>query len=176
MFRSLFLPVLSVAVWAGCGSLPRSWPPPEQRQPLLVPPAKGLGYYVSMSDPNSSDYVVQGIADRTEAPWRWAYEHPVLRFLVPDVGRLQFVLDFSLPERTFRQTGPVTLTFTMNGKFFDRARFDKPGQLHYSHAVAPEFLHRNSENVVAIDPDPVWVSKADGGKLGFIISRAGFAE
>lgn len=131
---------------------------------------------MDMRDPNSSAYVVQGIADRTEVPWRWAYEHPVLRFLVPDVGRLRFVLDFSLPERTFRETGPVTLTIALNGKRFDRARFETPGELHYSHAVAPSFLNRHGENRVAIDPEPVWLSKDDGGKLGFIISRAGFAE
>ena len=29
---------------------------------------------------------------------------------------------------------------------------------------------------VAIDPDPVWVSRTDGGHLGFILSRAGFTE
>jgi hypothetical protein len=96
--------------------------------------------------------------------------------MVPDAGRLRFVMDFSLPERTFRETGPVTLTLTINGKLFDRARFDTPGQLHYSHPAAPEFLNLHGENRVAIDPTPVWVSKADGGKLGFIISRAGFAE
>jgi len=168
--------LLAAVVCAGCSSLPDSFPPPPQRAALIVPPAAGLGYFVDMRDPNSSAYVVQGIAERTEVPWRWAYEHPVLRFQVPDAGRLKFTLDFSLPERTFRETGPVTLTFTMNGRLFDRARFDTPGQLHYSHPVAAEFLNRRGENLVAIDPQPVWVSKADGGKLGFIISRAGFAE
>jgi hypothetical protein len=176
VIRPLVFPALAVVVCAGCSSLPESFPPPAQRAALTVPPTAGLGYFVAMSDANSSAYVVQGIADRTEMPWRWAYEHPVLRFLAPDVGRLQFMLDFSLPERTFRQTGPVTLTFIMNGKFFDRVRFDTPGQLHYAHPVAPEFLNRHGETRVAIDPEPVWVSKADGGKLGFIITRAGFAE
>ena len=168
--------VAALAVCVGCNRLPESVPPPVQRAALTVPPATGLGYFVDMRDPNSNAYVVQGIADHTEAPWRWAYEHPVLRFQVPDVGRLRFMLDFSLPERTFRETGPVTLTFTINGKRFDRVRFETPGQLHYSREVAPEFLNLQGENRVAIDPEPVWVSKADGGKLGFIISRAGFAE
>ena len=176
MIRRLLPPALAALLCAGCSRLPESFPPPTQRAALTVPPATGIGYFVDMRDPNSSAYVVQGIADRTEVPWRWVYEHPVLRFLAPEVGRLRFMLDFSLPERTFRETGPVTLTFLINGKFFDRARFEAPGQLHYSHPVAPEFLNRHGENRVAIDPEPVWVSKADGGKLGFIISRAGFAE
>src|SRR5438132_1023046 len=127
-------PLLPVMICAGCAGLPETFPPPEQRKALTVPPATGLGYYVSMSDPNAGAYIVQGIAGRTDdVPWRWAYEHPVLQFQVPDVGRLRFILDFSLPERTFRQTGPVTLTFSINGRWFDRARFDTPGELHYSH-------------------------------------------
>ena len=170
------MPILAAMVCAGCSRLPESFPPPEQRAALTVPPETGVGYFVDMSDPNSSAYVVQEIADRTEVPWRWAYAHPVLRFRVPESGRLRFLLDFSLPERTFRQTGPVTLTFTVNGRFFDRARFEAPGQLHYSHPVEREFLRGSAEVLVAIDPQPVWVSKADGGRLGFIISRAGFAE
>ena len=80
---------------------------------------------------------------------------------------LAFVTIFRVKRCTMRIFG---------GRFFDRARFDTPGQLHYAHPVAPEFLNRHGENRVAIDPEPVWVSKADGGKLGFIISRAGFAE
>ena len=170
------LPAFAALLCAACDRAPESFPPPVQRAALIVPPATGLGYFCDMRDPNSNAYVVSGIAERTEVPWRWAFEHPVLRFLVPETGHLHFTLDFSLPERTFRETGPVTLTFTINGKLFDRARFDIPGQLHYSHPVAPEFLKPRGENRVAIDPNPVWVSKADGGKLGFILSRAGFAE
>jgi hypothetical protein len=85
-------------------------------------------------------------------------------------------MDFSLAEQTFRETGPVTLTFTLNGKFFDRVRYDKAGHQHYFRDVAPEFLHKNGVNLVAIDPDKVWVSKADGGKLAFILTYAGFVE
>ena len=85
-------------------------------------------------------------------------------------------MDFSLPERTFRETGPVTLTIRMNGALFVRQRFDHAGAQHYLRAVPPELLRPNAENRVSIDPDPVWVSKADGGRLGFILSRAGFTD
>ena len=129
-----------------------------------------------MSDPNAANYLVRGFEDSGPGTWRWAHEHPVLRFLVPDVDGLKFTMDFSLPERTFRETGPVTLTFTLNGKLLDRSRFDRAGQLHYSHEVPPALLHKNAVNLVKIDPDPVWVSKADGGRLGFILSRAGFTD
>jgi hypothetical protein len=162
---------------AGCTRLPESFPPPEQRTRLTVPQASTLGYFVSMADPNADAYLVKDVAPKGgPEPWRWAYEHPVLRFIVPDVPHLRFALDFSLPERTMRETGPVTLTFTINGKLLDRLRCEKPGQQHYAHDVPPGMLRADAINLVAIDPVPVWVSRADGGRLGFILSRAGFTE
>lgn len=129
-----------------------------------------------MSDPQADLYLVQDFQDHGPGTWRWTYAHPVLRFFAPDVPKLRFVMDFSLPERTFRETGPVTLTLRLNGTAFDRHRCDTPGELHYSHTVPDDLLRRGAINLVAIDPDPVWVSKADGGRLGFILSRAGFTD
>ena len=165
-----------MALCTGCARLPESFPPPEQRVPLAMPPAGALGYFLSMADPNADAYLVKDVADRGPGTWRWAYEHPVLRFFVPDVPRLKFAMVFSLPERTLRETGPVTLTFTVNGKLLDRLRCENPGEQFYAHDVPPGMLRPNAINLVAIDPDPVWVSKADGGRLGFILSRAGFTE
>ena len=176
MTRSLTLPLLSLALCAACTRPPESFPTPQQRVPLTVPPPGTLGYFVSMADPNADAYLVKDVADRGPGTWRWAYEHPVLRFLVPDVPHLKFALVFSLPERTLRQTGPVTLTFTINGKLLDRLRCEKPGEQFYAHDVPPGMLRPNAINLVAIDPVPVWVSKDDGGRLGFILSRAGFTE
>jgi hypothetical protein len=165
-----------MALCAGCTRLPESFPPPPQRTPLTVPRAGALGYFLSMADPNADAYLVNDVADRGPGTWRWAYAHPVLRFMVPDVARLKFAMDFSLPERTMRETGPVTLTITVNGQLLDRLRCEKAGEQHYAHEVPAGMLRVNAVNLVAIDPDPVWVSKADGGRLGFILSRAGFTE
>ena len=69
-----------------------------------------------MTDPHADAYLVKDVADQGPGTWRWVYDHPVLRFLVPDVPRLKFAMDFAIPERTMRETGPVTLTFSINGK------------------------------------------------------------
>jgi hypothetical protein len=85
-------------------------------------------------------------------------------------------MDFTIPPQTFRDTGPVTLTLRVNGTVLDRYRCDGPGEQHYSHDVPHHLLHANAFNQVAIDPEPVWISKTDGERLGFILSRAGFTE
>lgn len=165
-----------MALCVCCARLPESFPPPQQRAPLAVPPRGALGYFFSMADANADAYLVKDVAESGPGTWRWVYDHPVLRFIVPDVPRLKFAMDFALPERTLRDTGPVTLTFTVNGKLLDRLRCEKAGEQHYAHDVPRALLHLGALNLVAIDPDPVWVSKADGGRLGFILSRAGFTE
>jgi len=159
-----------------CGRLPETYAPPAQRAALIEAPRNGPGFFLSMDDPQADLYLVSDVADHGPGTWRWAYAHPVLRFWVPDVPRLKFLMDFAVPERTFRETGPVTLRIRINGHAFDSPRFDSPGELHYSREVPAEVLLPNRLNLVAIDPDPVWVSKADGGKLGFILSRAGFTD
>ena len=160
---------------AGCARLPESYPPPEQRKPLTVPASTGLSYFISMDAPNADEYLVRGFAARDAGTWRWAYEHPVMRFFVPAAPRLRFEMDFSLPERAFRETGPVTLTVRLNGEVLDRRRCETAGQQHYSQTVPPGMVRTDGVNVVAIDPDPVWKSP-DGERLGFILSRAGFTE
>jgi hypothetical protein len=125
-----------------------------------------------MSDPAADAFIVQGFRAKSEGVWRWALDHPVLRFMLPETGPLKFAMDFTLPEATFRETGPVTLAIWINGKALDRARYQKAGEYHYEHQVPEAWLRVNGENRVAIDPDKC----ATPERLGFVLTRAGFAE
>ena len=168
---------LAAVFWCNaCARQAESFAPPVQRAALLVPKGGELGYFLSMADPHADAYLVKDVAPEGPGTWRWVYDHPTLRFLVPDVPRLKFAMDFAIPERTMRETGPVTLTISINGKPLDSLRCEHGGEQHYAHDVPRDLLRPNAINLVAIDPNPVWVSKADGGRLGFILSRAGFTE
>jgi hypothetical protein len=169
----MLLPLLACT---GCSQLPDAYPPPPQRTALVIAAPTGLGYFVSLSDPNADDYLVRDFAPSDGGASRWALDHPVLRFFVPAASGLRFTMDFALPERAFRETGPVTLTFRINGDLLDRHRFDAAGQQHYEHDVPARLLRNNGVNLVAIDPEPVWVSKTDGGRIGFVLARAGFTD
>lgn len=151
---------------AGCRSLPVSFPPPAQR------PAMEARHFVMMGDPDSGNFIVQGFRPKSEGEWRWALDHPVLRFILPEAGPLRFTMDFTLPDATFRMTGPVTLAISINGHPLDRPRYDHAGNYQYARPVPDDLLHKPGENLVAIGPDKV----ATPGKLGFVLIRAGFAE
>jgi hypothetical protein len=129
-----------------------------------------------MSQPDSDSYVVSGMRAKSEGPWRWANSRPVLRFYVPEVGRVRFRMDCTFPEGIFAQTGPVTLTVTLNGQVFDRVRYDHPGPEEYSHTVPPELLHPNAVNLVAVTPDKTAGRPEGGERLGFVLTSAGFVE
>jgi hypothetical protein len=160
---------------AGCNQLPE-YPPPPQREPLTRPGAAGLSYFLNMANPNADAYIVQDIGDKTEGRgFRWAFAHPVLRFLVPPIDHPKFLMDFALPEPTFHITGPVTLTFSINDRFLDKQRFAQVGQQHYEREVPAGFLRAGAINLVSIDPDKVFVAE-DGAKLAFPLSRVGFVE
>ena len=135
-----------------------------------------LSYFVSMSNPNANAYIVDGISRNTEGTgFRWAFEHPILQLFVPAMDQPRFVLDFALPERAFRVTGPVVLTFLINGQTLDHQRYDHPGVLSYEHEVPREWIHADAVNQVAIEPDRVWTT-SEGNKYAFVISRVGFVE
>lgn len=129
-----------------------------------------------MSQPDADAYIVGGMREKSEGAWRWTHERPVLRFYLPNVGRLRFQMDFTLPENTFQETGPVTLTLALNGEVFDRLRCEKPGQQRYEHGVPPEMVRANAVNQLAITADKTAGRAAPGERLGFVLASAGFAE
>jgi hypothetical protein len=169
----LRFPLLLALLFSACDRLPESFPPPAQRASLET--SGGLAHFVSMTDLHAGAYLVQGFRDKSEGSWRWALDHPVMRFYLPALAQANFTMAFVLPEQTFRLTGPVALTFSINGRLLDRARYETPGEQQYIHQVPPDFLKPQAINFVAVEPDKV-AAPHPGEKLSFLLIRAGFTE
>lgn len=130
-----------------------------------------------MSSPNANAYIVSDIASMTEGPgYRWAFAHPVLRFVVPPMEHPRFLMDFALPNTTFRHTGSITLRFSLNDQFLEEVRYAESGPHRYEREIAPGQVRWNGVNLVGIEPSPVWTMPEDGSKLSFVLLRAGFVE
>jgi hypothetical protein len=127
-----------------------------------------------MNDPNAQKHLLRDI-NRTleDSLYRWTHRRPEMQFWLDGTRRIKFAMDFAFAEATMKVTGPVTLTFFINGRLFDRARYDQPGSHHYEKDVPPELLKPRAPNVVAIEADKVWVSP-DKTSLGFVLTEAGF--
>jgi hypothetical protein len=172
--RHQFLAALFVAVLAGCSCRPSPYPPPEQRAGPEVEKPPLLETFIAMNDPHAGDYIVGGISPTVEAAaWRWTHRRPELQFHLPSADGWTFVMEFAVAGATFEQTGPVTLSVSVNGKALRKQRYDQPGQYRLEFPVPPEALQAGSLNRVTIQPDKVWVS-TDGTALGLILAAAGF--
>jgi hypothetical protein len=126
--RYRFLAVLPLAALAACSRAPDVYAPPVQRKPLPVSQASFIGSFVSMSDPNADAYVLKDVSEAVEAgSWRCAKRRPELQFYIGPVEGQQFVIEFSIADATFKDTGPVTLSIFVNGKPLHHAHYDKPG-------------------------------------------------
>ncbi|HSW49244.1 MAG TPA: hypothetical protein VLH09_03670 [Bryobacteraceae bacterium] len=167
--------LVAALLLAGCATGPEWYPLPEQQR---APDPAGVGRlssYISMKEPNADAHLLRDISHYVEgSDWRWAGARPQMRFFLGSTRNVRFLMDFSIAEATFKDTGPVIFTFLVNGSAFDKIRYAAAGVKHYEQSVPAHLLRANQENVVEIEFDKVWTSKEDGARLSILLLRAGF--
>lgn len=166
----------AILVLAACsGKAPELYAPPIDRKPLQGFGAELIGHYVNMKDANAEAYFVSGISQTLEGGlWRWTYPNPELRFFLETAEGWKFAMDFGVSATAFPETGPITLSYSVNKHFLDRITYDHAGPQHFEKAVPASSLLARAVNIVSIEQDKFWVSKVDGARLGFTLIRAGF--
>lgn len=162
---------------AGCARAPDSYPPPMQRKPLPDLEETPSGMLVAMNDPNAALYLVRDISPGLEGGrWRWTNQRPELKLYLTSTENLKLVWEFAIVETTFRTTGPVTVSFFVNGRPAGALSCPRPGDYRFEQPVPPDLLRPNAYNSIAAQADKLWVSPEDGVKLGFTLTRAGFLK
>jgi hypothetical protein len=168
--------LLLFCVLAGCANIPDSYAPPMQRKPLTGSEPSAVGAFVNMGDPNAGAYIVRDITDSVEGNWRWVRKRPELRFFLESVDNLTFKADFTVPGVILKDIGPVNISIFVNGKLLDTVHCADDQEKHFVKPVPASMLRANALNFVALETDKVYVAKADGAILGFILLRAGFGQ
>jgi len=158
-----------------CRSLPQEYPPPEQR-PSFEGYRLPAGRIVNMDDPDAALHFVRDISPGLAANWRWTDQRPAVRIRVRAVENLKYTIDFTLPEATFKDTGPVTVTFTVNDHALDHVRYAAAGSRHFEKAVPADWIALNKDAIVGVEVDKPWISKEDGVHLGLILTRIGLTQ
>ena len=167
-------PLLALLAASACDRA-REYPIPEQRPEVgeaQMPGARVL----NMDDPGVTTRFVRDISPELATTWRWGFERPAVRIKVRGVARLKYVIDLSLPEITFKDTGPVTISFTVNDHLLDRVHYTAAGDEHFEKPVPSEWLKAGEDAIVGAEIDKMWVSKTDGARFGFIITRIGLTR
>ena len=52
--------------------------------------------------------------------WRWTRAEPELRFVLDSIDNRKLLFDFNINETTFKDTGPVTISFFVNKHLLGR--------------------------------------------------------
>ena len=167
---------LCVLVW-GCARAPEYWPLPAQRTVLKPLSFRAIDHFASMDQPNAASYIVRDISpELSGGAWHWTGKRPTLRFRLLPRERLSFLMDLVLYDEGFRRTGPVSISFAVNGKPLDAVRYDNPGEKHILKPVPAEWLHTGEDNHVTAEIDKTWTPKGSHTVYGFILIRAGFVQ
>jgi hypothetical protein len=160
---------------AACDRLPESYPPPEQRQPVAGVIQGPDAMLVSMGNPDADLVIVKDVYPGTGISWRWTKQEPTVRVLVLSNENIRFSADFGLWEDAFKITGPVEVSFLVNGKLLDKVRYTEPGGKHFEKFVPAEWLNANTEANVALSVDKLYAAPQDGGKFGVMLTRLGLS-
>lgn len=173
--------ILLVVVLAGtlcsCLQMPDAYAPPVQRKPMEQAPPYRTSRIINMNDPDAEAHMVKDIVRHLEGgSWRWAQQRPTVQVVIRNVENQKFTIDFAIADATFKDTGPVTMSFFVNDQLLDKVRYDQPGQKHFEKSVPPAWLKPNTDNTAAAEIDKIWTSPTDGAKLGFVLTRLGFTQ
>ena len=167
---------LMIAAAPACNRYPESYPPPEQRRELTAAEAGEAKSFVEMNDADAESYFIRDVRGLEANQWRWTGERPTLHFVLDSVENLKFAMDFAVAGAVIEQTGPLTVSFLVNGKLLDRIRYATHGEKHFEKPVDASWLEAGGDTIVSAELDKAWVSPADGVKLGIILKRAGFVK
>jgi len=169
--------ILCLAAGLGaCQNLPEPYAPPEQRQPVEDPRPYRLDRVIHMSDADAPSRFVKDISPVLAGSWRWTGKHPALNVFMRASDAVRYTIDFTLPEVTFKDTGPVTLSFYVNDHQLASVRYTEPGNHHFEKPVPPAWIPVGRESTVAAEIDKIWTSPADGNTFGFILTRIGLTQ
>lgn len=175
VIRGMLFGVISGLLYTGCGQTPGTFLMPPQRSLNLGQDPGGLGPWIVMDDPASDDYIVRDISPGRDHH-RWAFQHPELRFRIKEPGYSKFAAEFAIPDATFRTTGPVTVSASINGISLGSIRCDHAGDYRMEKPVPPEALTPGKEVHVTFEANPRWISPDDGAQLSFYLRGAGFVR
>jgi hypothetical protein len=158
-----------------CQNMPAPYAPPEQREPFENFAPYRISRVVEMADGDADKHFVRDIRGQS-GTWRWTGKHPEVHVFLRTNQMLHCIVDFTIVEATFKDTGPVTLTFFVNGHVLGTERYTASGPQHFDKPVPPEWVEAGKETTVGAEIDKVWVSPADQAALGFILTRMGLAQ
>jgi hypothetical protein len=129
-----------------------------------------------MSDGDVESRIVRDISGGAGTPWRWTGQHPTVRLPGGAATDLKYVIDFTIADATFKETGPVTVAFYVNDHVLDRVRYAASGPQHFEKDVPRDWIVEGEETKIGAEIDKTYLAKDDNQRLGFILTSIGLKQ
>jgi len=168
--RTGFL-LLAILPVCACEHWPESYAVPVQR-PAFDDPDR-WERVVRMTDVDAQEHFMSDIFDPLAGTWRWTGRRPMLRLHAPEQTRRSYFIDFAIPQQTLKSTGPVTLTFLVNGHILDRRTYKTAGENTFEKVVPSEWL-TGGDTTLGAEIDKTYTQKSGGRSYGFLLISLGF--
>ena len=156
-----------------CERGPIYYPPPEQRKPVEGAIPEAYSMMLEMDHPDVSQYIVKDVYNSSDSPWRWTLQEPTFKLLAWSTAHVKLNADIALWPEAFKQTGPLELSFFVNGHLLDKVSYTTPGPKHFEKPVPPDWLATEVESTISFKVDKLYMAPADGWKYGVILTRIG---
>lgn len=166
------LPLIALLACCACDSKP--WYAIPQQQPSFDGFSAPNSRVVAMDDADADLRIVRDIQPAAGIRWRWTLQRPAVKVRMHTAAPVRYTIDFTLPEATFKDTGPVTIAFLVNDRVLDRIRYTASGEQHYEKIVPSDWIQAGKDNIAGAEIDKLWTGD-DGRQFGFILTRMGFA-
>lgn len=160
----------AVLLLAGC--TPAAVPLPPQRPTYTGPEPAAFGPYLRVVSPHASAAILSGV--RPEGRWGWTARRAALRFRIPDGRPYNFSANLYIAAQTLPATGPVAISFSIDGRRLGILRADEAREYTFEKPVPAGWLRPDATVVVAMEADKAWTAP-DGVEYAFLLVGAGFA-
>lgn len=170
------LPPLAALLAAGCVPTPDSYPVPPQHTPVSAPPPVSESGSVSLDDVRAGAFFVKDVNCSPNGGWCWTGANPQMRFRLDGVRNRRAMVEFVINHRTFQDTGPLRVSFFVNGNLLAKMTYDQPGPATFEKPVPEDWLKADSDNDLLIRIENPWTAPDDGATLGILLKKAGLVQ
>ena len=159
----------------GCSPEIEYRPPSQKAMPPGQDPPR-IRDVIRMADPDADAFIAQDVLQGAGGSFRWTGQRPRFKVWLNEPGGREFLMRFALISGNFQETGPVTVSITVNGRLLAAPVFAAAREYEYRHPVAETWLAAPAPIVLGLDIAPVYVAKADGVKLGVYLECIGLPK
>ncbi len=136
-----------------------------------------LSHYFTMNELTAPRYFVSDVVPELhDDTWRWTMQRPTFRFQLPTTSQLSLFVDYTVPEVTFKKTGPVKITVFVENHKLDVISVVKDQRYTWNKPVPEEWLTTSRPVQVRLEIDKMWTSDHNEMTRGFIITSIGFMQ